>query len=60
MRSLKSIPLKGMDYSKFHFGGLLLGNGDDMNYTDYYNFILASDTAGKNRLHQWQWFPVVF
>jgi hypothetical protein len=56
----KSIRLKGMDYSKLHFGGLLLGNGDNMNYIDYYNFIFASDAAGKNRLHQWQWFPVVF
>lgn len=54
----KSIRLQGMDYSKLHFGGLLLGNGDNMTYTEYYNFIFASDAAGKNKLHQWQWCPL--
>jgi hypothetical protein len=52
----KSTRLHGMDFSQLHFGGLHIENGDNMNYTDYYNFIYASDAAGNNRLHLWQWY----
>ena len=52
----KSIRLQGMDYSQLQFGGLHIENGDNMNYTDYYNFIFANDAAGKSRLHLYQWY----
>lgn len=51
----KSITLQGMDTSKLHFGSLLLANGDNMNYTGFYNFIFASDTSLKNRFREWQY-----
>jgi hypothetical protein len=56
----KSIRLHGTDYSKLKFYELLLGNGDNMNYTDYYNFIFAPSAAGGNTMREWQWFWVGF
>ena len=52
----QTIRLHGTDFSQLHFGGLHIENGDNMNYTAYYNFIYANDAAGKNRLHLWQWY----
>jgi hypothetical protein len=54
----KTIGLHGMDDSKLKLFELLLGNGDNMNYTDYYNFILAPGAAGGNTMREWQWFWV--
>jgi hypothetical protein len=51
----KSITLQGMDNSKLRFGSLLLANGDNMNYTDFYNFIFTSNTSLKNRFREWQY-----
>ncbi|HEU4607697.1 MAG TPA: hypothetical protein VFS31_06275, partial [Chitinophagaceae bacterium] len=51
----KSITLKGMDNSKLQFGSLLLANGDNMNYADFYNYIFASDYPLKNRFREWQY-----
>jgi hypothetical protein len=52
----KSIGLHGMDLSKLKLIELLLGNGDNLNYTDYYNFILAPGATGGNTMHEWQYF----
>ena len=52
----QSILLKAMDFSKIQPGELHIENGDNMTYVDYYNFIFASDAAGKNRLHRYQYF----
>jgi hypothetical protein len=49
-----------MDYSKLKFSGLIIGNGDNMNYTDYYNFIFATAAAEGNAMRQWQYFWVGF
>lgn len=54
----KSIGLHGINYSKMKLTELLLGNGDNMNYTDYYNFIFATAAAGGNTMRQWQMFWV--
>src|SRR6185312_616798 len=56
----KSINLHGIDYSTLKFYELLVGNGDNMNYTDYYNFIFAPSAAGGNKMREWQWFWVGF
>jgi hypothetical protein len=52
----KSMRLNGFNFSQVQFGGLHLEKGDNMNYTDYYNFIFASDAPGKNKFHLYQYF----
>lgn len=56
----KSIRLQGKDFSKLKFNGFVLGNGDNMNYTDYYNFIFDTAAVGGNAMHEWRWFSAGF
>lgn len=45
----KSIRLKGQDFSSMQYNRIAIQKGDDLNYSDYYNFLFNKNAYGKNK-----------
>lgn len=52
----KTITAKSANYSSLNLGGLNIVNGDNMDYTSFFNFVFAVDAAGKNKFKLYQYF----